>query len=185
MIKPHILLCYVLGAATWASCEFKPELNDAELSWLNVYTEGDTLIFKSDTGEYDTSIIIKKEVYHPDYNPVEVSKLKPHYGVVWYKNKNLEYHPDGDRLVDLMKKSADEVSLTINYLYSTVLVLNLNNGGIKKYKQGDVYVFDTDHPKADSPRPKQIFWDKKYGIIKYVTHGNVTWQRIGFPDKLR
>lgn len=163
-------------------CGIKTKLNKSELKWINVYNVNDTLIFKSQTGEFDTSIIIKKDFFYPEYNPIEQhGKYLPQWGVVWYKNKGLEYHPSGDRLITIEKKRPKETFLSINFLYSDVLVLNLNNNTIEKYKQGKVYEFDTYHPKARPQQPKKIFWDEDHGIVKYITHDDVIWERINLP----
>jgi hypothetical protein len=53
----------------------KTRFSKTELKWLDVYKEGDTLIYKSQAGELDTSFIIKKEIYYPSYNPVEVHNM--------------------------------------------------------------------------------------------------------------
>ncbi len=142
------------------------------------------MIFKSDKGELDTTAIIKKEVYYPEYNPIEVhDKYLPQWGEIWYKNKNLIYHPEGHALITLIKKHPrDKTLLTIDYLYSKVLILNLTSGSIEKYKQGKVYEFDTYHPKAKPNEPKKIFWHEEYGIIKYITHDDVVWERSNLPN---
>lgn len=172
-----LIVAFIFG------CGIKTKLSKEELKWMNVYKEGDTLIFKSDKGEYDTTTIIKKETSYPEYNPVEVhGKYLPQWGEVWYKNKNLEYHPEGYNLITLIKKHPrKETFLSFDYLYASVIVLNLTNNDIEKYKQGKVYVFDTYHEKAEPKQPKSIFWHEDYGIIKYVTHGGVVWERINIP----
>ena len=165
------------------SCSVKTKLSQTDLKWMNVYNEGDTLVFKSDKGELDTSLIIKKEIYYPEYNPVEVhGKYLPQWGKVWYKNKNLRYHPDGYQLVSIIKKHPkNETFLNIDYLYSDILVPNITTGGIEKLKKGKVYEFDTYHDKAKPEQPKKIFWHEDYGIIKYITHANEVWERINLP----
>jgi hypothetical protein len=166
-----------------SGCGIKTRLSKTDLKWVNVYNEGDTLIFRSDKGDLDTSFIIKKEIYYPDYNPVEVhGKYLPQIAQVWYKNKNLLYHPDGYKLVDIAKEHPrKKTSLTIDYLYSSVIISNLTNGNIEKYKHGKIYEFDTYHEKAKPDQPKKIFWHEDYGIIKYITHANEVWERINLP----
>lgn len=56
------------------------------------------------------------------------------------------------------KKPDDKTYLNIDYLYSSVTILNLKAEGIEKYKQGKVYEFDTYREKAKPERPKKIFW---------------------------
>lgn len=164
-------------------CGIKTKFSKTDLKWMNVYKEGDTLIFKSDKGDFDTSLIIKKEIYYPEYNPVEVhGKYLPQLGKIWYKNKSLQYHPEGYELISMIKKHPkNETFLNIDYLYSDVLILNLVSGSIEQYKHGKVYEFDTYHPKGRPGQPKKIFWHEDYGIIKYITHADVIWERINLP----
>lgn len=185
MKSQAILYCIsFLIVLTISGCSgIKTKLSQAELKWMDVYEEGDTLIFKSNKGEFDTSIIIKKELFYPEYNPVEVhDKYLPQWGAVWYKNKNLQYHPEGYRMITMFKKHPkNNTYLNINYLYSNVMVLNLTTGSIEKYKQDKVYEFDTYRDKGRSEQPKKIYWHEDYGIIKYITHADVTWERINLP----
>ena len=164
------------------SCRIKTKLNKSDLAQMNVYNEKESLILKSVKGDFDTSIIVKKEMYYPQYNPIESDgKYLPQFGVVWYKNKKLEYNPDGDKLIYLIKETPHKVFLEISYLYSDILVLNLNSGTIEKYKHGKVYEFDIYDSRSKPWQPKKIFWDKDYGVIKYITHNNIVWERINLP----
>jgi hypothetical protein len=177
---------YIVVMAISAGCGIKTRLSSSDLKWINCYNQGDTLRFRSDDGQYDTTLIVKKEIFYPSYNPVETDdRYLPQWGVVWYKNNHLKYHPDGYQLVSLMKKHPNETSLSIDYLYSDVLYLNINNGKIDKVKKDKEYEFDTYYPKADPGQPKTIFWDEDYGIVRYVTHDGMTWRRINFPQKNR
>ena len=164
------------------SCRIKTKLNTSELKWMNVYSVNDTLIFKSQRGDFDTSIIIKKDLFCPEYNPVEQhGKYLPQWGVVWYKNKNLIYHPDGDRLITMEKTSKKKTFLVINYLYTGFMFLDITTDSLKKYKKTGVYEFNTEVSRPDALQPKQIFWDEKYGIVRYKTHSNDVWERVNLP----
>ena len=170
-----LIVIIALGCA-----RIKTQFSTTELKWMNVYNEGDTLIFKSEKGDLDTSVIIKKELFYPSYNPGEVhDKYLPQWGVVWYKNKNLKNHSEGDKIITMFKKHPkNNTYLNINYLNTNVMVLNLTTGSIEKYKKDKVYEFDAYREKANLGRPMKIFWHEDYGIVKYITHGNVVWQRI-------
>ena len=109
-------------------------------------------------------------------------KYLPQWGEVWYRNTRLQYHPEGDKLVTIFKKHpTNSTFLSIDYLYSDVMVLNLTKRGIEKFKSGKVYEFDTYHEKGRVEQPKKIFWHEDYGIIKYITHADVIWKRINIP----
>jgi hypothetical protein len=176
----------LLGICIYGCGPKKTILGPEELQWLNVYNEGDTLIFKSRGGLLDTSYIIKKERFYPEYAYKDERKYLPEWGVVWYKNKNLFYHPDGDKLITIEKKTPDDNTfMAINYLYGSALVLNKGIKNIRKHMKDGVYEFDTSHPRAEPSQPKKIYWHLKYGIIKYITHDNIEWERINLKgDKL-
>jgi hypothetical protein len=161
----------------------KTKLSEGELKWVNVYKAGDTLLFKSNKGDFDTTLIIKKEIFYPTYNPIEVhDKYLPQWGIVWYKNKKLKYHPKGDGLITMIKKKPkDETSLSINYLYSGRLVLSIYSKSFDSMRQGKIYLFDTEDDRHSSDQPKMIYWHQDYGIVKYVTQDSTIWERINLP----
>ena len=103
--------------------------------------------------------------------------------IVLYKNKNLEYKPEGNQLIYMVKKYPDkQVRVFINYLSSGFIILDLTNNEIEKYKSGKIYEFATYHSKAKSWQPKKIFWHEDYGIVKYITHNDEVWERINLPE---
>lgn len=175
-----ILILFMLSSCSG----IKTKLSQSELRWMDVYKEGDTLVFKSENGDFDTSTIIKKELFYPAYNPVEVhDKYLPQWGVIWYKNKNLRYNLEGDKMVTIFKKHPkNNTNLNINYLYSNVMVLNLTTGSIEKYKRDKIYEFDTYKENGRPEQPKKIYWHEDHGIIKYVTHAGIMWERINLPN---
>jgi hypothetical protein len=175
-------LIFSLGILILAGCGIKTKLNRSELKWMDVYNENDTLIFRSEKGELDTSVIIKKELFYPEYNPIEQhGRYLPEWGVVWYKNRKLEYHPDGYHLITMEKdRPKSRTSLSINYLYVAISFLDITTGSPEKYKIGEVYEFDTYDSRFKPWQPKKIYWREKYGIIKYITMDDVMWQRINY-----
>jgi hypothetical protein len=181
MIRYQLTLSVgIFTAILFSSCAVKTEFTADELRWLNVYNEGDTLIFRSEDGQFDTSYIIKKEIYYPEYMPVEVhGKYLPHSGTVWYKNKKLTYHPNGQRLIQIVKKEPHkDTYVLIDYLYGLHSIPDINDAKFKQLKESNVYEFDTFHPRGKPDQPKKIYWDENWGIVRYVTHDNMTWQRI-------
>ena len=101
-----------------------------------MYEQGDTLIFESETGTLDTTIILSKLTFYPDYNPIELhGKYHPQFGQIWYYNKNTPYINDGKELVYLAKntpnqKQMDLYAISINTssltgIFSKTLILLL------------------------------------------------------------
>ncbi len=160
-------------------CVQKTVFNEEELRWLNVYNAGDTLIFQSSNHDLDTSIIVKKSIYYPEYMPIEVhGRYLPQHGEVWYKNKNFKYHPDGGQLISMIKREPKKATvIDIDYLYNGVIVPDLSTG-FKKYRQGKVYALDCFNERAKNDVPKMIYWQEDSGVVKYITHSNVEWNLI-------
>jgi hypothetical protein len=163
----------------------KTKLGPPELEWINVYNEGDTLIFRSQNGMFDSSFIIKKEIYYPDYDYKNERKYLPQWGVLWYRNKHLINHPDGYRLITIEKKTPqDNTYFQLNFLYSSAVFFNKELNSFKQTIKGDIYEFNTYIPNSPEWKPKRIYWHKKYGIIKYITHDNIAWERINIKDSI-
>jgi hypothetical protein len=173
-------LKFFISCTAFISCGVqKTKLSPADLKWINVYNAGDTLIFRSVNGDQDTTHIINKSVYYPQYIPGEVhGKYLPQHGILEYKNKGLEYHEKGNDLVFIIKQDPGETRLFIDYLYATVIITDLGPATLEKYRKGNLFEFDTYHPKAAPGQPKKIFWDEDRGIIRYITHADVVWERV-------
>ena len=173
-MKPCVLILLLA-----IGCVTRTKLSSEELEWLNPYDPGDTIIFRSNDGRYDTSIIGKRAIFYPEYNPIEShEKFLPQTGVLWYFNKNLEYNPAGARHITITKETPQRTSLSLGYLYSNVIILNLNDATLDKNKLEDMYVFDTYTPKSSNDKPKRIYWSKVRGLVKYISHDNIEWIRI-------
>ncbi|WPZ11074.1 hypothetical protein [Roseivirga spongicola] len=155
----------------------KTEFSESDLVWMNIYNEGDTLIFQSNNGDLDTSIIVSKEIGYPEPNPVEVhDDYLPHTGIIWYTNKALRYNPEGDQLISLVKKTPKKITLMFNYLYNSAVVDNLNDNTLEGVKDGSIYVLDLGDSGYDKPRV--LYWHETRGLVKYITGDNIVWNRI-------
>ena len=87
-------------------------------------------------------------------------------------------------MVSIIKKHPkNETFLNIDYLYSDVLVPNITVSNIEKMKKDKVYEFNTFDERSKPEQPRKIFWHEDYGIIKYITHDNKTWERINLPTR--
>jgi hypothetical protein len=147
------------------------------MKWLNVYQVGDTLIFKSQYGEMDTTYIIGKSIRHMDCNPFLSYEgfFRPILGDIYYGKTPDEKISTLSSLVSLIK-DRNETSLYLSYLFGSTLFYDIKK--VCKYKEDRIYIFDTSHPKAKPEYPKVIYWHEDYGIIKYITHDGVEWKRI-------
>ena len=161
------------------SCSVKAKLNPYELSWLDAYKVGDTMIFRSDLGELDTSVIIKKDMFFENYGDQIDKSFERQWGVIWYKNKNLEYHPDGDRLLTIEKQYPQKGAfVSIDFLYSGVLILHLNADTMQKLEKNGLYEFDVSRSDGRPKQPKMIYWSRANGVVKYINHDNSIWELV-------
>jgi hypothetical protein len=156
----------------------KTRLTDDELRWISIYKAGDTLVFKSSRGQYDTIYITESKDYYPEFIPIEVhNEYLPHSGVVIYSHSSLHDSIVNERLVYIVKKNPeDRTQLFINLLNAKFISVDINT--IKRISSGHelLYELDTYHPKANSGEPRMIYWKKDSGIVKYITHDSEVWQ---------
>jgi len=168
------------------SCGVKTDLDEEDLKWL-VYEPGDTLIFQSETGVLDTTIIISKKIFYPDYNPIEIhGKYLPEIGQIWYYNKNTPYINDGKELVFLEKKEPDKkADGFISYLNETFFFDSDYFKKVDKTISTHNKTF-SDLIEITSSRKislkcqtiKRIWWSVSQGIIKYETCDGIIWTKI-------
>jgi len=84
MIKFKSIL-FIIGFITLGACQRNVYFDDFEKSLLDIYQEGDTLIFESDRGLLDTTYIVIKDVGYADWNPFAHSgKYKILSGKIYY-----------------------------------------------------------------------------------------------------
>ena len=175
-VRPVLIILVslsLLSGCCWVKARFTKE----EMKWLTVYELGDTLIFKSQYGDTDTTYIIGKRVRHIECNPFLSYEglLRPILGNVYYGRNPEEQISTINSLVGLIK-DRNRTSLHISYLFGSMLIYDIEE--VWKYKEDSIYVLDSSHPKAKPEYPMVIYWHEDYGIIKYITHEGVEWKRI-------
>lgn len=176
----HILYYSFVLIALYGCVAGKSPLSPEQLQWLQPYNEGDTLIFRSEKGEFDTSYIIKKDIHYADANVIETGRYKHQWGKLVYKNKKLQYNNNTDNLVSMVTSDPpEEARLFVSYLYSACGMLKFS--AVSQFKKGDVYEFNTYHPQSKPYQPMKIFWHPQKGIFKYISHDNIMWERINLP----
>lgn len=158
----------------------KTYLNGDELSWISVYKARDTLVFKSAKANYDTFYITESSEYYPEFIPLEVhNEYLPHSGVVKYSHTSVYDSIANERLVYIVKKAPENrTQLFVNFLNAQFISVDINTIKRTQSNQEMLFELDTYHPKANLWEPKVIFWSKKFGIVKYITHGNEVWQVV-------
>lgn len=167
-------LIFALALICLVSCHAKPRFDSWEQAWMDTYSEGDTLVFKSVNNDLDTTFIERKDVFYQEH--VGAVGL---YGTIWYRNKNLKYHPEGARLITLIKKESSETSFNINYLYASITVPEFGDQSLNKFiGDSNVYVFSIVREDADKRSPKTLYWHKARGLVEYIAQDSVVWRRI-------
>lgn len=154
-----------------------------EKGWFNVYEMNDTIIFQSlASNKKDTSVIVSKRIYH-EYDPLRHDNII-HCVNVDYKNKQY----NSAILFGYCKGDNFKTSINLSYLRSDFKFDNdkeLNTEVLSKVNRSfnSVYILNYErlkfHPGTDDD-PEYLFWDIKYGIIKYITFNGEIWERINF-----
>ncbi|WP_421802541.1 hypothetical protein [Flagellimonas sp.] len=204
MRKNLRILTFIFMSMSLLSCgQEKMYIDEDKLETINIYNIGDELVFQNvETKAIDTSKITSKEIYHEDYDLLRHDGYQPHYAQIKYDNKKLWY--GNESFMSAGKKKPNESYIGVTYLYST-FYLNPLSDTDKEYFHIDKHDLNTKHkitltlvdktfnqvvilskhkhPKhkpKDDFKPQKLYWDKKYGIIKYETYGGDVWERINW-----
>lgn len=184
-----LLILLLLVKLISACCLFKTELSEEDLRWVNVYNEGDTIIFKSSEGMMDTSWIVQKVIYYPECNPIaHHAKYKYHTARIFYQNSKLNYSSGGKELISVIKYE-DRTRIRIFYLNKGFsldseewMKLFVDIMDVKRNDAERVYVFSNYHPKSKPEDIEFLYWHDDHGIIKYITHSGIEWKRINMDN---
>jgi len=166
----------------------KISFSKEELEFFNVYNFNDILIFQSmQTQQKDTSIIAYKYLNY-QYNPIEADKRTQCMNVTYINNKYVDNKNKTETLI-FDCKDKNQYFLGLTYLKSKfkfdnssvikdLEILSLTNKSFK-----NVYELKCRRMKyhgGTDDDPEILYWDKKYGIIKYITFKGEVWERINW-----
>lgn len=172
-------------------CLYKTKFTEDELKWIDPYEEGDTLIFRSKSGEMDTSWIVQKVIYYPECNPIaHDAKYKHQTARIYYQNSKQKYRSGGKELISVVKYEA----------YPRIHIFYLNKGfsldspemmemmryyqDVKRIESESVYIFTNYHPKSEPEDIEFLYWHDEYGLIKYILHNGEEWRRINLDVEI-
>lgn len=172
-------------------CLYKTEFTEAELKWIDPYEEGDTLIFRSSTGELDTSWIVQKIIYYPECNPIaHHAKYKHHTARIYYQNSKLKYSSGGEELISVVKYEdhprIDIFYLTKGFILDSPEKMELRRfyQGVKRVESESVYILANYHPKSEPEDIEFLYWHDEYGLIKYILHNGEEWKRVNLDVEI-
>ena len=185
-----LILITIILLAFLNSCSLfikKERYSKNQLEYYNVYNLRDTLIFESlFTQKKDTSIIISKRIYtDADW----LREINQQIMDVRYTNnlyKNTLYYQNSSNLFNNFYPNSNFRCL---YLRSTFALDNNTNIktdlelSITKKKFENVYELVYKRAKfhgGNDDDPEILYWDRKAGIIKYITFNKEIWERINF-----
>ncbi|PIF01480.1 MAG: hypothetical protein CR994_00900 [Maribacter sp.] len=194
MRKNLRILTLIFSSMSLLSCgQEKMYLNEEELADINIYEVGDKLIFKNaETGETDTSRITKKEIYHENYDWFRHDGYQPQIAEIRYTNEKLIYddNQEGGLIARKKRTPNDKIEFAVTFLYSLftahneLKVLDRLDLNLTDKSLNNVVVYYKEKNKRHKPKddfkPQKLYWDSKYGIIKYETYGGDVWERINW-----
>lgn len=178
----------IIGLFLLMACQKSVYFNDFEKSLLDIYQEGDTLIFESDKGLLDTTYIVLKDVGYADWNPFAHSgKYKMLSGKIYYGlDKDREDNMFLYDILSLYKSHPDTTRMYLSYKknYMSGKFNNLSVKSLEGYKVGDyLYRFNEIRKNEAITEETQLFFDLRYGIVKYMTNEGEVWNRINIKGK--
>lgn len=167
----------------------KEKYSKNQLEYYNVYNANDTLIFQSlSTKKKDTSIVISKRIYTDAdwFRNINQEIMDLRYTNNLFKN-TLYYENSSNLFNNFYPNSISEFSCF--YLRSTFKLDNATKKKdyvdltLSKQNFNDVYELVYKRAKfyeGKDDDPEILYWDKKNGIIKYVTFNGEVWERINW-----
>lgn len=184
-MKNNISVMIAFFSLLSSSCQRDVQFNDFEKSLLNIYNEGDTLIFESDIGEKDTCYIIHKDVGYATWNPfAHESKYKILSGTIYYgssrvKEDNTYFY----KILTLGKSNPTTTYISLSYsdINASWNFEDFSPASWNKYElETGLYRFKIRRVSQDSTveRQTQLYFDLKHGIVKYITAKGKVWKRI-------
>ncbi|KAF0204404.1 MAG: hypothetical protein FD170_309 [Bacteroidetes bacterium] len=188
---PKFSILAILAVIISSCCLIKTEFSEAELKWIDPYEEGDTLIFRSTTGEMDTSWIVQKIIYYPECNPIaHDAKYKHQTARIYYQNSKLNYSSGGKELISVVKYE-DYPRIHIFYLNKgfsldspEMMELRRSYQDVKRIESESIYIFTNYHPKTEPEDVEFLYWHDEYGLIKYILHNGEEWRRINLDVEI-
>jgi len=192
-IIPFIILVVIFSFTSCGMFVKKINFTKEELEFFNVYNTDDVLIYQSlTTQKKDSSIIVSKRIYH-EYDWLRHDN-KVHCVNINYKNSKYKYPDYQEKSEPMFGYCVGEPSQSRYYIDFTYLKSNfkLNNTTETKDLEtltlsqksfNNVYELVYKRPKfhgGTDDDPEILYWDKKYGIIKYITFNGEIWERVNW-----
>ena len=179
-----IMYCFIFCGCI----NVKTKLTEEELLWLP-YQTGDTLIFKSTKNEMDTTYILERKIWYSTHAPLELhGKYNPQLGDIIYFNKNIFNADNKEHLITICKIDPMSDCTKLLSYYNTTF---FNDDSIRVLREPliinneeyyDVLIFQkrtkikTTNIEQLRLKPKQFFWSRKEGLVKYYTYTGECWE---------
>ncbi|KAF2519344.1 hypothetical protein E0W68_03055 [Flavobacterium salilacus subsp. salilacus] len=184
----------LLTMFTLNSCSLfikKIKYTKEELEWYNVYKVKDSLVFQSlSTQKKDTSIIISKRIYTDRdwFRSVNQEIMDLRYTNNIFKNPTY-YENSSNMFSNHYPNSNKEYKYACSYLRSSFYfnsyteTIDLVTLTLSQKNFNNVYELVYKRPKFHGGKdddPETLYWDKQYGIIKYITFNGEVWEKINW-----
>lgn len=169
----------------------KVRYSKEELEWFNVYNEKDVLVFQNlITKKKDTSTIVSKRIYTDSdkFRNVNQEIMDLRYTNNLFKNSTY-YQNSSNMFAEHQPYPNKDYKFACSYLKSifkfndNTKILDKENLALTKKSFNSVYELIYERPKfhdGTDDSPEKLYWDKKYGIIKYITFKGEVWERINW-----
>jgi hypothetical protein len=167
----------------------KVSLSKSDLEWFNAYEEGDTLIFRSQTGEKDTLVVITAGSYYSDCNRFELGDYQYNtakFSMRYIKNGKLEMlentielsfskgienrnQSNSSKRFSVWDLDSSPKDMSIVETEEIQLSTTKNKHLVYVFLAGDSwYTRDSDSGSFDL---EAFYWSKNYGLMRYDKKG--------------
>lgn len=181
-LDKFLLLRGIIGAflcSCFLSCVYSKitHLTDDDLLLLQVYEEGDTILFQSSDNITDTLIVTKKSIHNSvsPFRTNEASSLYIANGSIAYKL--IHQNDIFEGILMLIEKDNEDSPVSISFsfcgLYSESIKADTKNLIVNGETEDDcIIINNTIAHQGENQKNmgiKEIVWSKSKGIIRYDT----------------
>lgn len=184
----YLFLILLLSACFGDNCE-RIDLGAEDLTWLEAYRPGDTLIMKSDSSRYDTLVLVNME---KEYTPCNIFELGNHqfqYALLTLKSSlvpthlydNVQLSIEIDTPLGHSTLSIYGFDLEYNNANDSVPINELEEKIFLPWKKDSIYSYRFTKSNSTSYGEhviRSFNWSKKIGLVRYTIESGEVFDLI-------
>lgn len=170
----------------------KKSLIKSDKAWFDTYTEGDTIVFKSNKN-LDTFIVVTAGTFYSDCNRFEFGEVQYNQGIVSMRQfKDGKLRMLGDKIqLEFSNQTKLENSklsnknflvfdlkvelIDLKEIKRDTIIFKKTKESVYRFSSNDKFSKDFD---GSSFEIKSFHWSKEFGLLRYETKEGETFERL-------